>query len=43
MKKLRYLLLQIRTPQDPMRQQEVGCFARAIDCDPSAIATFDLL
>ena len=43
MKKLRYLLLQIRTPQDAMREQEVGCFARAIDCDPSAIATFDLL
>ncbi len=43
MKKLRYLLLQIRSPQDPMRQQEVDCFARAIDCDPSAIAAFDLL
>ena len=43
MKKLRYLLLQIRTPQDSMRQQEVVCFARAIDCNPSAIATFDLL
>lgn len=43
MKELRYLLIQIRTPDDPMRQQEVGCFARAIECDPSAIATFDLL
>lgn len=43
MNKLRYLLLQIRTPQDPMRQQEVGCFAGAIECDPSAIITFDLL
>jgi GMP synthase (glutamine-hydrolysing) len=43
MKKLRYLLIQIRTPDDPMRQQEVGCFARAIECDPAAITTFDLL
>ena len=43
MKELRFLLIQIRTPQDPMRSQEVGCFARAIECDPGAIATFDLL
>jgi len=43
MRELRYLLIQIRNPDDPMRQQEVDCFARAIDCDPTAISTFDLL
>ena len=43
MKSLRYLLIQIRTQDDPMRSQEVGCFARAIECDLSAIETFDLL
>jgi GMP synthase (glutamine-hydrolysing) len=43
MKKLRYLLIQIRAPDDPMRQQEVDCFARSIECDPAAITTFDLL
>jgi GMP synthase (glutamine-hydrolysing) len=43
MKQLRYLLIQIRAPDDPMRLQEVDCFVRAIECDPAAIATFDLL
>jgi len=40
---LRYLLLQVREPQDLIRVQEVGCFARAIGCDVDCIAPFDLL
>lgn len=43
MNTLRYLLLQIRNSDDTMRGQEVQCFARALDCDASAIATLDLL
>ena len=43
MAELKYLLLQIRDPTDPMRHQEVGCFARAIGCDTTQITTFDLL
>ncbi|MCG8450004.1 MAG: type 1 glutamine amidotransferase [Pirellulales bacterium] len=43
MSTLRYLLLQVRDPQDPMRSQEVGCFARAIGCDENTIGTLDLL
>lgn len=39
----RYLLIQIRDEDDPIRWQEVDCFARALDCDQSAIAVFDLL
>ncbi len=38
-----FLLLQIRDADDPILGQEVGCFARALDCDPSAIEPFDLL
>ena len=41
--KVRYLLLQIRNSNDPMRQQEVQAFARTLECDASAISTFDLL
>jgi GMP synthase (glutamine-hydrolysing) len=40
---IRYLLLQIRNPGDPMAAQEVRCFARALECDVSAIEVFDLL
>ena len=39
----RYLLLQTRNANDPMRAQEVRCFARALECDLSAIDVFDLL
>jgi len=42
-KKLRYLLLQVRDADDPMRPQEVRCFARALDCDQAQIGVFDLL
>ena len=41
--KLRYLLLQVRNQEDPMRPQEVGCFARALDCERERIEVFDLL
>ena len=41
--RLHYLLLQVRNADDPMREQEVRCFAEALRCDPSQIAVFDLL
>ncbi len=40
---LKFLLLQIRNHSDPMREQEVGCFARALDCPQENIARVDLL
>jgi GMP synthase (glutamine-hydrolysing) len=40
---LRFLLLQTRNAGDRMAPQEVRCFARALDCDVSAIEVFDLL
>ena len=39
----RFLLLQIREADDPIRAQEVGCFCRAIGCDRQYLETFDLL
>ena len=41
--RLRYLLLQIRKANDPMRQQEVSCFARALRCKRQQIAVTDML
>lgn len=41
--KIRYLLLQVRNQDDPMRSQEVRCFARALACQVSQIQVFDLL
>jgi GMP synthase (glutamine-hydrolysing) len=38
-----FLLLQIRDASDPMREQEVGCFARALGCSSQQIRVFDLL
>lgn len=40
---IRYLLLQVRDADDPMRQQEVGCFARVLRCLPDQIHVYDLL
>jgi GMP synthase (glutamine-hydrolysing) len=40
---LRYLLLQIRNGDDPMRGQEVGCFTAALGCPEDRISTHDLL
>ena len=42
-KSVRYLLLQIRNADDPMRRQELECFARAMQAEPSQFGTFDLL
>jgi len=42
-KKLRYLLLQVRDPDDPMRGQEVSCFARCLKCDVLQVRVFDLI
>lgn len=41
--KLRYLLLQMRDPDDPMGSHEVQCFARALQCSPTQVRVFDLL
>lgn len=41
--KLRFMLFQVRNPDDPMRGQEVDCFARALQCHPSQISVFDIL
>ena len=38
-----FLLLQVRDSDDPMRQQEVECFARALHCATDQIGVFDLL
>ena len=40
---VRFLLLQVRNRGDPMRFQEVRCFARAFRCDVGQIEVFDLL
>ncbi|QDU60659.1 GMP synthase [glutamine-hydrolyzing] [Planctomycetes bacterium Pan216] len=40
---MRFLLLQVRNADDPMRHQEVTCFARTLACDPRQFETFDLL
>ena len=41
--KLRYLLFQIRNPGDPMREQEVRAFSRALGCEPERITDWDIL
>jgi GMP synthase (glutamine-hydrolysing) len=43
MRQLRYLLLQTRNPGDPMAAQEIRCFAKALECEISAISVFDLI
>lgn len=40
---LRFLLLQVRNPDDSMRTQEVRSFARVLEIDPHQIEPFDLL
>ncbi len=40
---LRFLLLQVRNPDDPMRRHEIGCFSRAFDCQEDQIDVFDLI
>ncbi|MGM0486898.1 MAG: type 1 glutamine amidotransferase [Planctomycetota bacterium] len=41
--KLRFLLFQVRNADDPMRRQELECFARALQCDCTQIQVCDLL
>lgn len=40
---MRFLLLQVRNPDDPMRRHEVRAFARALSCDVEHIFVLDLL
>ncbi len=40
---MRFLLLQVRNPDDPMRQHEVESFARVLGVSPEQIGVFDLL
>ena len=40
---MRSTLLQVRNENDPMRSQEVACFARVLDTSSSEIAVVDLL
>ena len=40
---LRFLLLQVRNPDDPMRHHEVQCFARCFGCGTERIDVFDLI
>ncbi len=40
---VRYLLLQVRNPDDPMRIEEVECFARSLRADVEQFTTLDLL
>ena len=41
--KLRFMLFQVRNPDDPMRSQEVDCFARALCCDRRQICVTSIL
>ena len=41
--RIRYLLLQVRNSDDPMRQHEVQSFARVLETTPERIGVFDLL
>ena len=39
----RFLLLQVRNADDPMREHEVQCFSRSLRCPTERIRVFDLL
>lgn len=40
---MKYLLLQIRDPDDPIREHEIRCFAQALTCDRDRILIHDLI
>lgn len=40
---VRYLLLQVRNADDPMRSHEIACFARALPCEAEQIRVCDLI
>ena len=42
-KQIRYTLLQVRNPDDPMREHEVRSFCRVLETTPEMIAVHDLL
>lgn len=42
-KSLRFLLLQVRNPDDPMIRHEIASFARVLEVDIERIGVFDLL
>lgn len=41
--RIRYLLLQVRNPDDPMREHEIRSFTRTLRTSPERIGIFDLL
>ena len=41
--KRRFLLIQVRDQNDPIRQQEILCFAQSVNCEPDCIESLDLL
>ena len=41
--KRRFLLIQVRDQDDPIRQQEIMCFARSANCSPDRMESLDLL
>lgn len=43
MKSLKYLLLQIRNPSDPMRMHEIQCFSDKLGCPRENILVHDLI
>ena len=40
---LRFLLLQVRNADDPMRGHEIDCFSRSFRCTTDCVGVFDLL
>ena len=40
---IRYLLFQMRRPDDSMRTHEVEAFARTLGCSPERITAIDLI
>ena len=40
---MKYLLLQIRDPDDPIREHEIRCFAQTLACDRDRILIHDLI
>jgi len=40
---IRYLLLQVRNPDDDMSENEIDCFSRALDCSRESVSVLDLL
>lgn len=41
--RLQFLLLQIRDPDDPIREHEIRCFANALECPETDILVHDLI